>query len=299
MIRFRSKGWRHLSSGFTSSLSRRGSLSMRQIRAFSSEGLVLTNLDTIHGVATLTMNNPPVNSLSLEMFHDLSKSIKAVEENPAMKAIVLESSNPAIFSAGLDLMELHNPKITRLSEFWSSFQQLYLDLYGSRLGCVASIQGTAPAAGCMLAMCCDYRVIAADAKSKIGLNETKLGIVAPPWLSRLFMDTVGRRQGELGLSLGSLYSPQQALSIGLVDEIIDDKNRVSERAFQVAMEFASIPPHALQASKFQVRSAALQQLGKDRDGDLSYFVDFMMRDNVQQSIDVYLQQLATRKAKRS
>lgn len=40
--------------------------------------------------------------------------------------------------------------------------------------------GHSPAGGCVLALCCDYRIIV-DGKFKIGLNETKLGIVAPPW----------------------------------------------------------------------------------------------------------------------
>ena len=214
-----------------------------------------------------------------------------------MKALILESSNPAIFSAGLDLMELHKPGKERFSEFWKSFQQLFLDLYGSRLGCVASIQGAAPAAGCMLAMSCDYRVIAADSKAKIGLNETKLGIAAPRWLGRLFIDTVGHRQAELGLALGSLYSPQQALAIGLVDEIVDDKRKVPDRAMQMAIEFSKIPPHALHDSKSHARGGAIQHLETNRDEDLQHSTDILMGEKSQEGIAAYLQALTKKTSK--
>ncbi len=115
-----------------------------------------------------------------------------MESNPKIQSVILSSSNPKIFSAGLDVSELISPNPDRLPKFWSSLQQLYLDLYGSRLAIVAAIHGHAPAAGCFLAMACDYRIMSAgdngdggggadsDMKKRfvptIGLNETQLGI---------------------------------------------------------------------------------------------------------------------------
>lgn len=93
--------------------------------------------------------------------------------------MILASSNAKIFSAGLDVSELVAPDANRLPAFWNSLQQVYIDLYGSRLATVACIQGHAPAAGCFLAMACDYRVMSAGNANHIptiGLNETQLGI---------------------------------------------------------------------------------------------------------------------------
>jgi enoyl-CoA hydratase/carnithine racemase len=84
----------------------------------------------------------------------------------------------------LILPSLQDP--TAHKEFWNSFQQLYLDLCGSRL------PGTAPAAGCMLAMSCAYRVVVANPKAKIGLNETQLGIVSPALMSRKMVDNLAQ-----------------------------------------------------------------------------------------------------------
>lgn len=86
-------------------------------------------------------------------------------------------------------MEIMSPDDQRLPRFWNSLQQVYIDLYGSRLAIIAAIQGHSPAAGCMLAMACDYRVMygghnesTVDGKKRknhiptIGLNETQLGM---------------------------------------------------------------------------------------------------------------------------
>ena len=56
-------------------------------------------------------------------------------------------------------------------------------------------------------------------KFTIGLNETLLGIVAPFWFKDTMLNTVGQRQTELALQLGTLFTAEQALSIGLVDKV--------------------------------------------------------------------------------
>lgn len=71
----------------------------------------------------------------------ISSSLKQIESNPKIQSVIFASSNPAIFSAGLDINELISPSDERLPKFWNSLQQVYIDLYGSRLATVAAIQG--------------------------------------------------------------------------------------------------------------------------------------------------------------
>lgn len=202
-------------------------------------------------------------------------------------------------------MEMHNPDKDRLERFWKSFQQVYLDLYGSKLPCVASLQGTAPAAGCMLALSCDYRILVNHPKTKIGLNETQLGIVAPAWLSQQLVDTIGHRQAELSLGLGTLYNPSEARDIGLVDEVIgsDDEDvkksreKVQQRCMEIALQFSKIPSQAWLATKLQVRGKAINEMRALQQHDLDQFVGFVTQDETQASLSAYLKALSQRKAK--
>ena len=165
---------------------------------------------------------------------------------------------------------------------------------------MAAIHGHAPAAGCMLALSCDYRIMAsADDSVKspsIGLNETKLGIVAPPWLGQQMIDTVGQRRAELGLSLGLLYDPNEALAIGLVDELVP-KDKVLEAAQAEAKKWGNIPARARFASKMLARKARLDQLEATRKEDTDFFCSFVTNTGVQKTLESYLQSLAKKKSK--
>lgn len=225
----------------------------------------------------------------------LSSSIKQAEAAKGVQSLILSSSLPSILSAGLDIMEMHKPEQKRLTDFWASFQQVYLDLYGSRLSCIAAIEGHAPAAGCMLTLCCDYRIMAAtstedDVRPTIGLNETKLGIVAPPWLAQLYILTVGHREAEKGLSLGLLHSPEEALQIGLVDEVVP-KSEVIMRAKEEALKWNKIPPQARVATKQLTRKTQLDHLLATRQDDIDHFCGFVNDKMVQRNIAMYLESL--------
>mmetsp|Transcript_34458 Transcript_34458/g.75415 ORF Transcript_34458/g.75415 Transcript_34458/m.75415 type:complete len:297 (-) Transcript_34458:8-898(-) len=242
-----------------------------------------------NSVAVLSLNRPPVNSLSLEMCNAISSAVKDIEQDSDVQGLVLASSNPNILSAGLELTELYNPDPERLPVFWNAFQQLFIDLYGSRLATVAAIQGHAPAAGCMLAMCCDYRVMT-DKKGRIGLNETLLGIAAPPWLGQLMVRTVGFRAAEMSLGLGRLYSPQEALEIGLVDRVVAGE-AVMSNAIHEAESWARIPPQARGKSKLLTRQELLEALEANRAEDNDDFCSFVTGAKVQDDLKAYLANL--------
>lgn len=232
----------------------------------------------------------------MEMMQSISSAIQEAESDRKIQSLILTSSLPnGIFSAGLELTELYQPDASRLPKFWESFQQLYLDLYGSRLSTIASMGGPAPAAGCMLALSCDYRVMIDNPKCTIGLNESQLGIVAPPWLAQQYIDTIGNRNAELALLLGTLFSPQQALDIGLVDEIASSKDDVEGAARTKAAEFVRIPPKARVAAKELTRGAQIAKLANHRQGDTEFFCSFVTSDTVQRTLGAYLEMLAKRK----
>jgi len=227
----------------------------------------------------------------------MSDAIQTAEANPRIEALILSSSSPKIFCAGLDLSELHQPDDDRLHKFWHAFQQLYLDLYGSRLSTFAAMGGHAPAAGCMVALSCDFRIMSV-AEGKIGLNESLLGIVAPPWLGQQFMDTIGNRRAELALSLGSLFAPQEAFEIGLVDEVVHDDVDVVAVAREHAKSWVRIPAQARVGAKELTRGRQIRHLIENRAADTENFCSFITQDRVQATLAMYMERLASRKTKK-
>eukprot|EP00934_Nitzschia_sp_Nitz4_P000552 Nitzschia sp. Nitz4//scaffold85_size83877//40699//41643//NITZ4_005229-RA/size83877-augustus-gene-0.160-mRNA-1//-1//CDS//3329559137//552//frame0 len=265
-------------------------------RSFSSQSkddLVLLDLNEETAIGTLTMNRKPANSLNLELMQSISTAIKTAEANPKIKALILTSSSDKIFSAGLDIYEMYQPETERFYNWWTAFQDLYLDLYGSRLACVAAITGHSPAGGCVMAMSCDYRVMA-NGNFRMGLNESMLGLKVPVWLGDLYIDTIGHRQAELALEMGRLFDVDSALKVGLVDEVVEQDQLIST-ATEMAMKMIKLPSSGFAGNKSFARSRQMQRLLDTREEDYKDFWEFAISDPVQKSLGDYLEQMAKKK----
>jgi len=273
-------------------------------------------------IAVLELGRKPANALSLEFCVEISRAIREIrEDHPDVTAAVVTSSLPSgIFSAGIDApTELYRPDRDRLPEFWRSFQDLFLDLYGcADLTTVAAIEGPAPAGGCMLASSCDYRVALRRSGSDgggggggspmIGLNESHLGIAAPPWMCRQYVDLLGHRRAELALLRGTLFRPDEALAVGLVDELVEEEEDATDddedgrsspvvrAALARARELAGIPPAARSSTKKLTRGPLVETLTRDRERDVDYFCEFVTAEPVQEALRAYLESLAKKRA---
>ncbi|XP_065578845.1 enoyl-CoA delta isomerase 1, mitochondrial-like [Artemia franciscana] len=261
------------------------------LRLCSTLSHISTNIDST-GCAVISMNKAPVNSLNLEMLLDLKKNLNAALENKC-KGVILTSDLKSVFSGGLDILEMYKPQEERLKEFWSSLQDIGLLLYGFKIPVIAAINGHSPAGGCYLSLTTDYRIMVQ--KYSIGLNETKLGIVAPFWFREPMINTIGYRQAELALELGTLFTTEDALKIGLVDEMVPDKATAIDNAKKKILEFSVIPKQAFQMTKLEMRRPVIEKLLNNREADLNQFVSFCTSPEVQKSLEFYLETLKKKK----
>uniref|UniRef100_A0AAV1UNK3 Enoyl-CoA delta isomerase 1, mitochondrial n=1 Tax=Peronospora matthiolae TaxID=2874970 RepID=A0AAV1UNK3_9STRA len=266
--------------------SRLGALTGRTFAALG-DPLVLVEKKDKHAIVRL--HRPPVNSLNTALIQELDATIQQLEDDKSMRGIILASSNQKVFSAGLDIMEMYQPHPSKVSTFWTSLQDLYLRLYTTRLAAVAAIEGHSPAGGCLLAMCCDYRIMTSG-KPLIGLNETQLGIVAPSWFRDTFVNTIGHREAEKMLGLGLQVDATKAQSIGLVDEAVA-LEEVLPRAEAAMAKWLAIPDMARVQTKLLMRQETADRLLAVREKDLEAFTNFVQTDNVQKFLGSYLASL--------
>lgn len=186
-------------------------------------------------------------------------------------------------------MEMYKPDQERLKNFWTTLQDAWIALYGTSFPTAAAINGHSPAGGCLLAMSCEYRVMLPN--FSIGLNETQLGIVAPPWFVATMQNTISQRMTELALTQGKMFKTEQALEIGLIDEIASDKADAIAKCEAFISKFARIPPLARTMTKQQLRGKAIQELEDSRQKDLDHFLFFVNQPKVQKGLELYLESL--------
>ncbi|GBP79769.1 Enoyl-CoA delta isomerase 1, mitochondrial [Eumeta japonica] len=161
------------------------------------------------GIAVVTLQRPPVNSLNLDLLQAMNNTFDDVAKNKS-KGMILTSASPTVFSAGLDIMEMYKPDPKRLETFWVTLQDMWLKLFGASFPTAAAINGHAPAGGCLIATSCEYRVMLSG-KFTIGLNETALGIVPPTWIQDSLRHTIPTRQAEIALTTGKMFTVDEAL----------------------------------------------------------------------------------------
>ncbi|XP_059053912.1 enoyl-CoA delta isomerase 1, mitochondrial-like [Achroia grisella] len=276
---------------------RNGRQFLPNVRPMSAKAGPLVDLSVDNeGIATLTMQRLPVNSLNLELIQEIDKGLDEVANNKA-RGVILTSASSSVFSAGLDIMEMYKPDRKRVEQFWTSLQGLWLKLFGSKFITAAAINGHAPAGGCLLAMSCEYRVMV-NGKFTTGLNETALGIVAPRWFMDTMCNTISKRDAEIALTTAKMFTVDEAIKVGLIDETATDKADSIEKCKQFINRFNRIPPLARAFTKQKIRGDALAWLQKNRQADLEEFLTFVTSPKVQQSLEVYLELLKQKSAKK-
>ncbi|XP_076609750.1 enoyl-CoA delta isomerase 1, mitochondrial [Chaetodon auriga] len=266
-----------------------------QQRNNSTSPKLKVDFDQSTGVAVMCLQSPPVNSLSLDFLTEISIAVEKLEMDKSCRGLIITSSQPKVFSAGLDIMEMYRKSPEHCGEFWKAVQEMWLKLYGSNMVTIAAINGSSPAGGCLMSLTCDYRIMADNPRYTIGLNETQLGIVAPFWFKDTMINTVGHRTTEIALELGLLYKPSEALTVGLVDQLVPE-DQVLTTATQTMTKWLSIPDHARQITKSMMRKPVIDKLMSNREADIHHFVSFITKESIQKSLGMYLEMLKKRKS---
>ncbi|XP_046968878.1 enoyl-CoA delta isomerase 1, mitochondrial-like [Vanessa cardui] len=265
------------------------------IRTMASQGPFVDLRVDNDGISIMTMQRPPVNSLNLDMLKELNESLDEVAKNKS-RGLILTSSSPTVFSAGLDLMEIYKPDLKRIEEFSTMFQDVWIKLFGSNFVTAAAINGHAPAGGCLLAMSCEYRVMV-QGKFTIGLNETALGIVASSWFMDTMFHTIPIREAEHALTSARMFSVDEALKVRLIDESATDKTDAINKCKNFIKKFDKIPPLARSITKQKIRQNYIKKLQENRAADTEEVLSHIRNPNVQRKLEMYIQSLKKKDTK--
>lgn len=250
------------------------------------------------GVTVLKMKNKPVNSLSIELLSEINAWMLWLGAAEGVKGVVLSSDLPLVFSAGLDLKEFVDAKPDTFKVYWRTFQETYLILHTFPRPLIAAINGNSPAGGCILSLCCDHRIMARhpagkeDKPYRIGLNETKLGLVAPPWCMQSLAYVIGQRKAERMLCLGETPTAVEAEALGLVDVVCDEAD-VLPNAIKEAAKMSTVNEEARWMTKDMMRRPLVELFAspEDREYDADFFASLATAEPVQQSLKAYVEKL--------
>jgi enoyl-CoA hydratase/3-hydroxyacyl-CoA dehydrogenase len=199
------------------------------------------------GVAIAWLANGQLNSISPQVVEDLSAIWNRVMgSQPPVRALVIASSNPLVYSAGADIKSFTSMDEASGEQLSGTAHALFSELGADGVATIAAVNGLAFGGGCELAMACDLRLAARSAI--FGQPEIRLGIIPGFGGTQRLPRLVGRGRGlELNL-IGDPILAEQALSLGLVNEVVED-HELFETALSWARKLAGQAPLALASIK--------------------------------------------------
>lgn len=251
----------------------------------------MLNCNSHDKILELNMARPPVNALNGELIRALHKQIEAALAD-GYEAIVL-SGQPEIFSAGLDVPELLSLQRSEMEQFWIEFMSLLQCLAASPIPIVAAITGHSPAGGTVLALPCDYRIMATGANKgayKIGLNEVQVGLVVPDAIYYSMLRLTGERlAGQLVIE-GKLIDSETAFEYGLVDELQATKDVVAT-AISWCQRHLALPRRAMLKTRAIVRKPLVDWYADAGRNGVEDFVDHWFHDSTQSVLQMLVAQL--------
>jgi enoyl-CoA hydratase len=194
-------------------------------------------------VALVTIDNPPMNALSSALVAELETEIDRLDASDATRAIVLRGAGERAFVAGADIKEF--PALRAAGGEGGAARGLHTlghRMDAARTPFVAAIRGYCLGGGLELAMCCDVRICADDAR--LGQPEIKLGLIPGGGGTQRLPRLVGIGHANLLNLGGEFIDAATALSWGLVERVVP-ADELDGAALSVAAGFAARSPHAL------------------------------------------------------
>jgi enoyl-CoA hydratase len=226
-----------------------------------------------NGVALVTLNDEArLNAMTEAMGSAISAAVAQLRDDAALRVIVLTGAGRA-FSAGGDLDMLvrmaqagnadrGGPTRAAQRAFMGRFYRSYLAVRELPVPSLAAINGPAIGAGLCVALACDLRIAAREAK--LGLNFTRLGIhpgMAATWtLPRI----VGSALAAELIYTGRIIDGEEAARIGLVSRAVP-RDEVLKSALALADEIAEAAPVAVRGAKRSLAMSAANDLGAQLD----------------------------------
>ena len=194
-------------------------------------------------VAVITLNRPKVlNALNRRTLEELDACVREVIADDSVRVAILTGAGEKAFVAGADINEL--AQLTPVAgRDYGLFGQSVLDrIEASPKPFIAAVNGFALGGGCELAMACHLRI--ASENAKLGQPEVKLGIIPGYGGTQRLARLVGKGRALQLVMTGEQISAEQALKIGLVNEVVPLADLIPE-AEAMAKKIAANAPLAV------------------------------------------------------
>src|SRR4051812_49346374 len=202
-------------------------------------------LETRDGIGTIRLERPPMNALNAQVQEELRAAAAEAADSVEVRAVIVYGGEK-VFAAGADIKEMANMSYVDMANRAARLSSAFDSVARIPKPVVAAITGYALGGGCELALTCDWRVAAEDAK--LGQPEISLGVIPGAGGTQRLARLVGPARAKDLVMSGRFVGAEEALRIGLVDRVVP-AGSVYDEAVAMVQPYVTGPAQALRAAK--------------------------------------------------
>jgi len=234
-----------------------------------------------NGIATVMLNRGKVNALNEPFVEEIHRCYRDLANDGNVYSIIFTGQGK-FFSFGFDVPEFLDYPKEDFIRYLNKFTSLYSYLFLFPKPIIAALNGHTIAGGCMLATACDYRIMISG-KAKISLNEITFGVPVFAGSVDMLKYCVGQRNAESILYSGMMYSAEESMKLGLLDQISTEDN-LPKDAMSVAREFANKDSSAFGSIKTLLRKPVAESMKQREKQYIIQFADIWYAENTRNKL---------------
>jgi enoyl-CoA hydratase/carnithine racemase len=205
----------------------------------------VVTLSVDEGIATIRLDRPPMNALNAAVQEALRAAATELSADDEVRAVIVYGGGK-VFAAGADIKEMAALSYVDMAARAPALSSAFDAVARIPKPVVAAINGYALGGGCELALACDWRVAADDAK--LGQPEINLGVIPGAGGTQRLARLIGPARAKDLVMTGRMVSAEEALRIGLVD-VVAPAAEVYSAARTLVTRYVNGPAQALRAAK--------------------------------------------------
>jgi len=210
----------------------------------------LVRVETDQAVATIRLDRPPMNALNVQVQDEIAAAAAMLAAEEGIRAGVIYGGEK-VFAAGADIKEMAEAGYGQMAADTRRLQDAFTAVAKIPKPVVAAITGYALGGGLELALCADFRVMGESAR--VGQPEILLGVIPGAGGTQRLPRLVGPARAKDIVFTGRFVGAEEALAIGLVDQVVPDAE-VYAAARALVARYAAGPALALRAAKQAIDS---------------------------------------------
>lgn len=240
-------------------------------------------------IATIIIDNPPLNILSADVIEQLSFVVDEIESDSNVKVIIITGAGKKAFVAGGDIKAFpewigKGMEEAKQKSFWLKEPLGKIERMSQPT--IAAINGLALGGGCELAMCCDIRIV--EEQVEIGLPEIKLGLFPGAGGTQRLSRLIGKARAKELIFTGDSLSAEEAKQIGLINHVVP-RGKSLEKTNELAKRICEFSLPSLTFAKRAIDDGYEQTLEEGLATEAEYFGHVFQTNDVKEGVEAFIQ----------